>query len=548
MPRAKDEKDGRRAGSGTRRRDRDWLVHELLSCSTRPESDTTFLTSIGKLLVAFSGCEAVQLWIRQTDRYARWEMSRSPERLYRMGDVHAAMVIPRADATEHWFDDYAQAWKAHMETVTPGSLFEDEGAVTGMRSFVLAPLATGTGHIGFVMYKHRRSPGRKAIDDLLHVSRLLAFVIVFQRLRIEQRERVKELMCLYHIGKATSESGATLDVLMRRIVDCLPPAWQYPEITRARIVLDDTAYETSCTGKERHVQASPIIVAGVERGMVQIAYCEERPDLDEGPFLREERRLIDLVASDIAQVVEQKRAEEEREALMEQVRHADRLATIGKLAAGVAHELNEPLGSILGFAQLVGSQPDLPGQVAQDIQKIEKASLYAREVIRKLMLFARQTSPTKRPTGLNQVIEDGVSLLCTRASERDIEVETRLAADLPEMTVDPGQLVQVVVNLVVNAIQAMPDGGTLVVTSGRTADHIVLTVSDTGKGMAPEVMDRIFDPFFTTKDVGEGTGLGLSVVHGIVNAHGGRIEVQSEVDGGSRFSVHLPIGGTSDGR
>jgi C4-dicarboxylate-specific signal transduction histidine kinase len=243
----------------------------------------------------------------------------------------------------------------------------------------------------------------------------------------------------------------------------------------------------------------------------------------------------------VAQIVERKEAEEDKARLQQQLIHADRLATIGQLAAGVAHELNEPLGSILGFAQLIQKCPEIPKQAEQDVQKIIKASLYTREVIKKLMVFARQMPPKKAQVNLNQVVGEGLYFLESRCTKAGIEVVRQLAADIPEITADPAQLNQVLVNLVVNAVQAMPGGGTLTIRTKASNASVMLIVEDTGIGMGEETREKAFLPFFTTKDMNEGTGLGLAVVHGIVTSHGGSIDVKSELGQGTVFEIRLPV-------
>jgi signal transduction histidine kinase len=283
------------------------------------------------------------------------------------------------------------------------------------------------------------------------------------------------------------------------------------------------------------------MVRGQRRGTVEVVYVESRPPADDGPFLAEERTLIHTVAHEVASLVERRAAEDERGRLQEQLRHADRLATIGQLSAGVAHELNEPLASALGFAQLCRKVKELPPQVTTDLDRIIAATLHAREIIKKLMLFARERPPVREKVSLNRVVEEGLLFLESRARKGGVEIRRSLAPDLPEILADPNQLHQVLVNLVVNAMQAMPRGGPLSIETYAEGDEVVLAVEDEGVGMGREVVERIFEPFFTTKDVGVGTGLGLSVVHGLVTAHGGSIRVRSEPGAGSRFEVHLPI-------
>ena len=259
-----------------------------------------------------------------------------------------------------------------------------------------------------------------------------------------------------------------------------------------------------------------------------------------GAFLKEERKLIDAVAREAALIVERAETEEEKSKLQQQLIHADRLATIGELAAGVAHELNEPLGSVLGFAQLAKKDLGQPERTERDLEKIITASLYAREVIKKLLVFARQMPPRKARVHLNQVVEEGLYFLEARCARKGIEVVQELASDLPEVTADPSQLKQVLVNLVVNSVQAMPAGGRLTVRTQAEDAAVSLTVEDTGVGISEEIREKIFLPFFTTKEVDQGTGLGLAMVHGIITSHGGSIDVESHPGQGTRFQVHLP--------
>lgn len=359
-------------------------------------------------------------------------------------------------------------------------------------------------------------------------------------------ERVKELTCLYGIAQIAGRPGTSLEEVLQEIVEHLPDAWQYPEIASARIIFDGVSYSAEGFLDSGPKQAADISVRGAARGTVEIVYLEQRPELDEGPFLKEERDLIDEVARQIGLIIERRQAEQDRLRLQDQLRHADRLATIGMLAAGVAHELNEPLGNILGFAQLSKKCADVPAAVMADIEKIELASLNAREITRKLLVFARQSPPNKQPVSLNRIVEDGLGFFETRCARQGIEVVRVLAPGLPDITADPSQLNQVLVNLVVNALQAMPAGGRLTVRTETTDDHVLLIVEDTGSGMSEDVVEQIFLPFFTTKDVGQGTGLGLPVVHGIIASHGGSIEVKSRVSRGTRFEIRMPIRGPQE--
>jgi len=206
----------------------------------------------------------------------------------------------------------------------------------------------------------------------------------------------------------------------------------------------------------------------------------------------------------------------------------------------VAHELNEPLGTILGFAQLAKKCAGLPRQAREDIEKIEAGSLHARDIIKKLLVFGRQVPPQKTRVNLNGVVEEALSFFKARCANEAVELALVLSPDLPEVIADPGQIHQVLVNLVVNALQAMPDGGKLTVETSAGEGEVLLVVEDTGIGMRQETIEKLFVPFFTTKDVGEGTGLGLPVAYGIVTSHGGSIRVTSALGRGSRFEIALP--------
>lgn len=356
------------------------------------------------------------------------------------------------------------------------------------------------------------------------------------------RERIKELSCLYGISKVAQNPDLSLEEVLLEIVKLLPPAWQYPKITCACIKLDQITYTTPELRMGVHKQTAEIVIDTQHRGLVEVIYTEKMPDEAEGPFLNEERNLIDSVAEQVATIIENREAEEEKERLQQQLRHADRLATIGQLASGVAHELNEPLGNILGFAQLALKDSGMPEQPMKDLKKIISASLHAREVIRKLLIFARQAWSERCTINMNRIVEEALYFFEARCAKAGIELIQSLEPGIPEIEGDPLQLNQVLVNLMTNSIQAMTKGGRLSISTSSESETVTLIVEDTGEGMGRDVIQRIFEPFFTTKDVNEGTGLGLSVVHGIVTSHKGTIEVQSKEGEWTRFEIRLPIG------
>jgi two-component system, NtrC family, sensor kinase len=219
----------------------------------------------------------------------------------------------------------------------------------------------------------------------------------------------------------------------------------------------------------------------------------------------------------------------------------ERLAAVGELVAGVAHEVNNPLSSISAFAQLLLRDEALTPQQRESLDVIRSETGRASQVVRDLLAFARRSAPRREPLDLNQVVERTVRLRNYQLTSSGIRVVLDLSPDIPAIHGDARQLQQVVLNLVTNAIQAMANigGGTLSIATRGDRKSVALDVADTGPGIPPELRARIFEPFFTTKPEGEGTGLGLSVSYGIVTAHGGTITLV-DAPAGARFVVELP--------
>jgi signal transduction histidine kinase len=356
-------------------------------------------------------------------------------------------------------------------------------------------------------------------------------------------EKIRVLSCLYQIAQLAFDDSHSFDATLQTIVDLIPQAFEVPENIAAGIQLDETSYQTPAFECSQNRTGQNIVIKGNVRGRVEIG---RRGNV--GPvsgandaYSAEENDLVKAAARKIAFMTERKEAQEKKEILQEQLRHADRLATIGQLAAGIAHELNNPLGDILGFAQLAANYPDLPEEVYQDLVKIVKSTLYAREVIKKVLFFSRQTHPREAKTNLNRLIEDWMDFFEFRCAQNNIDIVLEMDESLPEVTADPAQLNQVLVNLVVNAIHAMPEGGTLTIKTGVNHNRVLMAVRDTGQGIPEAIANKIFLPFFTTKEVDQGTGLGLSVVYGIVNEHGGSVKVDSQLGAGTTFMIELPI-------
>ena len=235
-------------------------------------------------------------------------------------------------------------------------------------------------------------------------------------------------------------------------------------------------------------------------------------------------------------VTKQKRMEE-------QLIMTDRLASIGELSSGIAHELNNPLTSVIGFSQLL-MEGEVPEDIKKDLGIVYSEAQRAAAIVKNLLTFARKHAPVKQLSQVNTVIEDVLRLRAYEQKVNNIEVESRLAPNLPEIMIDHFQMQQVFLNIVVNAEFAMQEAhqrGKLIIKTERSDGVIRITFTDDGPGISQENLKHIFDPFFTTKEVGKGTGLGLSICHGIVTEHGGKIYARSKEGMGASFIIQLPI-------
>ncbi|MCD6599937.1 MAG: transporter substrate-binding domain-containing protein [Dehalococcoidia bacterium] len=243
-------------------------------------------------------------------------------------------------------------------------------------------------------------------------------------------------------------------------------------------------------------------------------------------------------------ITERVRMETEKKEVEHMAYITSRLASIGGMAAGIAHEINNPLTSVIGFADLLLEREDVPDDIRQSLEVIHSGSVRVADIVRQLLTFARQDRIKNEGVNVNEIIQNTLAMTAYTMKSENIEVETYLADGLPGTMGAAGQLQQVFLNIIVNADAEMKKAhgkGKLQVKTEAIDDTIRISFKDDGPGIAPEILDRIFDPFFTTKDVGEGTGLGLSICHGIIAEHRGRLYARSELGHGATFIVELPV-------
>jgi PAS domain S-box-containing protein len=230
----------------------------------------------------------------------------------------------------------------------------------------------------------------------------------------------------------------------------------------------------------------------------------------------------------------------ERKRLEMQLRRAERLAELGTLASGMAHEIGTPMNVILGRAEYLLQRTADEGMkkgLATIVTQVERIT----KVMNQLLAFARRRTPERRAVDFGEIVDDSLEMFQERIAQSHITVDKTIESSLPPVRADRDQLIQVLINLVMNSIHAMPEGGRLRLSLAREGSYVCLGVSDTGHGMPEETRSKVFEPFFTTKDFGKGTGLGLTVAKGIIEEHGGTITVESVVGKGTTFWIRLPL-------
>jgi signal transduction histidine kinase len=262
-----------------------------------------------------------------------------------------------------------------------------------------------------------------------------------------------------------------------------------------------------------------------------------------GKYLHESTSPIFDEKSEVVGTVHITRDITEQKQQNERLMMADRLASIGELAAGTAHELNNPLTSVIGFSQLL-MEKDLPDDIREDLTFIYNEAQRAANVTKSLLTFGRKHAPVKQLNHINNIIEDVLKLRAYEHKVNSIETKRRLAPDLPEIMVDYFQMQQVFLNIIINAEYFMTEAhkkGTLTITTKKQNSNVRISITDDGPGISRENLSRLFNPFFTTKEAGKGTGLGLSICHGIVSEHGGQIYARSQPGKGATIVIELPI-------
>ncbi|MGV1099806.1 sensor histidine kinase [Thiovibrio sp. JS02] len=393
-----------------------------------------------------------------------------------------------------------------------------------------------------------------------------------QRGSKELDARVKELNCLYGILKLVEKENDHVGTILQGAVDLIRSSWRDPALVCARIRLEDQTWRTADFRETPWRLSREIMISGAETGVLEVYWLGEHPGSDEDPFLKEERYLINAIAEQLGNVCERIKATKEKQQMQAFVFQQEKLASVGQLAAGVAHEINNPIGFItsnLGsLKKYIAKLVEYVAAVSADMERSELRQLEkklrldfvvkdiralvdesiegterVREIVQNLKSFSRVDEVKFKEADINECLENTIKIIWNELKYKAKVVKA--LGEVPPIRCYPQQLNQVFMNLLVNAAQAIEKEGVITLRSWREGEHVFVSVSDTGQGIPAENVNKLFEPFFTTKEAGKGTGLGLSIAHEIIKKHHGRIEVASEVGKGSTFTVALPIGGNA---
>jgi signal transduction histidine kinase len=349
------------------------------------------------------------------------------------------------------------------------------------------------------------------------------------------KERIKELTCLYEISSIIVNADAdAMKVTFRAIALSLKKGFQFPENTEIAIETSIERYQTGTINYKNFI-SSDIIIFNKIKG--KIVASQHKP---ESVFLNEEQPLIHNVAIKLGNLLERLEIQQNETSLKRQMERADRLSILGEITAGIAHELNTPLTNILGFAELLKDEFKSDNQISEDLDKIIQNAIFSREVVKKLMFFACEMPQKMQEVNIVPSIKNAIALLDASFKKAEVKYIVKIEDDTLLMRADKIQLTQIIFNLIINAIYFSPKKGLVTIEAFQTEKDIFLKISDEGTGLSEEAKEKVFQPFFTTKPTGDGSGLGLSVVHGIVASHNGSIIAENNKNKGVTFTVKLP--------
>ena len=352
------------------------------------------------------------------------------------------------------------------------------------------------------------------------------------------KERIKELECLYEISTIINQSEGNVNSTFEEICLSLKKAWRFPHSAIVELKVEEYHIFTDSLPPKTVFQYAKILIFKQEMGYIKVHYPS--PQFTQDNFLTEELILLFTIANDINGYYE-KHLNKEREAFVKQnAERVDRLSILGEITAGIAHELNTPLGNILGFSELI-SQKELDEQSTKDLKKIISAAIYSREIVKKLMFFSCEMPRSMEMLKIEPIVTQVLSFLEPKFKMQQVSYQLDFENSKLEARLDNIQFTQVLFNLLLNSLYVSPVGSTIYIKVFNDEKFFYLEIIDEGPGVSIEIKSSIFEPFFTTKPLGDGTGLGLSVVHGIIKSHKGAIEISDNKPNGAIFKITLPL-------
>jgi signal transduction histidine kinase len=353
------------------------------------------------------------------------------------------------------------------------------------------------------------------------------------------KERIKELTCLYEVSSIIVQSNSELleDTLVA-IAGSLKKAFKFCELTEIAIETGEINIAINKNGEAKVAITSAILSFNKVNGRIKAYLPSDK--FSKKDFLFEEQQLLDSIASKIGNLLERLELKKNEISLKRQMERADRLGILGEITAGIAHELNTPLANILGFAELLQDNLKKDSKATADLEKIIQNAIFSREVVKKLMFFACEMPQEMQKVNIVPSIKNAINLLDATFRKEQVKYIVKIEEEELWLRADTIQLTQIIFNLTINAIYFSPKNGLVTIEIFQNKTHIILKISDEGTGLSETSLEKIFQPFYTTKATGDGSGLGLSVVHGIIMSHGGTIIAENNLSKGATFTVSLP--------
>lgn len=352
------------------------------------------------------------------------------------------------------------------------------------------------------------------------------------------KERVKELTCLYEISKTISQAHCLEKKILKKIISATKKAWRFSEDAIVEINIPEFFLSTSKVPEKTIFQISTIMIEHVTSGYIKVHYPLKK--YTQNDFLADEQKLLNTIALEVGNYIEKIQNLIKETLLRRRAERIDRLSILGEMTAGIAHELNNPLANILGFAELIKDHNTDP-IIASDISTVINSVIYSREVVKKLMFFSCEIPQQLKSEEIKPIILFALSFLKQNFQKKEIKHELIFKNNQTIAKIDSVQITQVIFNLLINAIYTSPNKSTIRIIVENDFESAFITIEDQGKGIPNNIKQKIFEPFFTTKPISDGCGLGLSVVHSIIKNHNGEIIIRDNVPTGTIFIIKFPI-------